>query len=1486
MCGWLLLAAHYAESRARKRCEEVEMIQETFISLIYNAALLLALGIIFDAISLRSLNNSIWGRLLTGMFLGLVVWAIMLNPLVISPGIVFDTRSILLSLVGMFFGLIPGLIAATVALIYRIWLGGPGVYMGCSVIIASVFWGYVWNRMHKRWKHPFGFGELYLLGIVTHVTMLVLMILLPATSRFTVLHTLALPIMIIYPLVTVLLGRIMVLRIKRKREQKELQESEEKFRSLYEKAPMAYQSLDAEGRIITVNQAWLKTMDFSKEEVLGKNFSEFLPPEAKEHFAKFFPKFKAAGHIDGIEHTLQKKDGSKILVTFDGKIVYDEDGGFKQTQCVFTDVTERRKQEQALRAIEWMLSKQEVATEDDSPYGDLTELNTSRLILDSVGKDVLRELVSDYLSLLDTSSAVYELNGDYAMGIFSSTWCSYLDSASRDLCNTADNREALNSGKWICHEACWNDVSRKAIETALPVDFACPGALHLYAVPIIISTGVIGAINLGYGSPPQDEASLRKLAATYQVDYTEMQHKAAQYQTRPAFIIEQAKRKLHTAAKIIAEIVERKLAENEMKKLKADWEIIFQSIPHPAYILDKDQTVIAANAYLEEAMGLSSEEMQGKKCWELMHGEDTHQPPKGCPFAESCALDNNASGEMEVKALGGWFLITCKPIYDADGQIDRVIHIAMDITQRKNAELILAESEEKYRLLAETAKDIIIVHHMDGSLSYANQIALDFFGIGAESMPEMNILDSVAPEYHAMLTQHAAERAQGFLGSRMYQLGLIDHLGKKRQVEVSSTPIVTDNAISGILAVIRDITERIADQIVIKESEEKYRSLVDSSDSVIAMLDESGVIHFANRRAADCFEISEADFIGRNMADIFPPEMVKFQMDVVRQVIQSGKRKITESCTELQGRRIWYHSSVCPVLDANGKAYMVVVNATDITQVKESARALKESQVRFEMFMNNLPGGAFIKDKESRVLYVNQYLKKTIHGWNTLGKAPWELYDAELADAILTEDREVLESGILHAVEDATHNDGSLHFYDTTKFLLSNPHGDPLIGGIALDVTERKLAEEQRNRYAHRLEILRRLDSIVLETLSFDSVCNTAVKSLQELIPFNVLSVNVLTGDIVHITALLKPEHSHNYLQVGVPYKVNTGHVEELKQSKTIIFNDVSVMNLPPDMPVAEKLITEGMQSFMYNAMLMQDEMVGMLWFISDKKDFFTSEYHEIAQEFANQLAIVLHHLQLIDKIRQHADELELKVEERTGQLLTANQELETFSYTVAHDLRSPLRTIDGYCNMLLEDYYDAMPEAAGNLLNTIRNTSHRMDTLIKELLELARLNRNSLKHTKIDMHKMASEISDRVMDISAYLPFELQIDELHACEADYALISQVWQNLMENAIKFTLPCVVRSIHIGCFKRETDTVYYVKDSGVGFEMQYVDKIFVAFQRLHREKDFEGTGIGLAIVKKIVDRHGGEVWAESAVGKGATIYFSLPDVHPEPLIALA
>jgi PAS domain S-box-containing protein len=221
------------------------------------------------------------------------------------------------------------------------------------------------------------------------------------------------------------------------------------------------------------------------------------------------------------------------------------------------------------------------------------------------------------------------------------------------------------------------------------------------------------------------------------------------------------------------------------------------------------------------------------------------------------------------------------------------------------------------------------------------------------------------------------------------------------------------------------------------------------------------------------------------------------------------------------------------------------------------------------------------------------------------------------------------------------------------------------------------------------------------------------------------------------------------------------------------------------------------------------------------------------------------------------------------------NRELEAFSYSVSHDLRAPLRSINGYVQVLNEDYFDKMDQEAKRFLKIISTNALRMGQLIDDLLHFSKTGKRELVTSTVDMNDIVNPIVDELTESEPGREIKVSTGKLGMATVDVSLMRQVWINLVSNALKYTQKKSETRIEIGCFRDGKDTVYYVKDNGVGFNMKYVDKLFGVFQRLHKPEDFQGTGVGLALVKRIIDKHKGRIWVEAKEDEGATFYFSLP-----------
>ena len=362
--------------------------------------------------------------------------------------------------------------------------------------------------------------------------------------------------------------------------------------------------------------------------------------------------------------------------------------------ALFSIESERQREEAdaALRRFEWLTEKEEPKPAPAPPvYGDVCELNTKRLILDSVGPNTLRTMATDVMDLLDTSIAIYESNGDYAFGMFVSEWCGLMDSASRALCCTESNAEALQCGRWLCHENCWNDSAQTTMATGEPTDIACVGGIHLYAVPIRAGGETIGAINLGYGNPPTDDQTLTELAATFGLDVDTVRAAAHAYKPRPPFIIEVAKRRLHSIAHLIGETVELVQAQEDLRR-QAD---IIAQVHDSVVTTDMEGRITSVNQGAIRLHGFSEDELLGQAVGMLF----PEQERDIFRTRVQMQLSEQDSFDMEIpmqRKSGQQFQahLSVSLLRDAAGEPMGTVGFALDRTERLRLESQLRQAQK------------------------------------------------------------------------------------------------------------------------------------------------------------------------------------------------------------------------------------------------------------------------------------------------------------------------------------------------------------------------------------------------------------------------------------------------------------------------------------------------------------------------------------------------------------------------------------------------------------------------------------------------------------------------------------------------------------------------------------------------------------------------------------------------------------------------
>jgi signal transduction histidine kinase len=260
------------------------------------------------------------------------------------------------------------------------------------------------------------------------------------------------------------------------------------------------------------------------------------------------------------------------------------------------------------------------------------------------------------------------------------------------------------------------------------------------------------------------------------------------------------------------------------------------------------------------------------------------------------------------------------------------------------------------------------------------------------------------------------------------------------------------------------------------------------------------------------------------------------------------------------------------------------------------------------------------------------------------------------------------------------------------------------------------------------------------------------------------------------------------------------------------------------------------------------------------------------------KLAVILPVLEralAVSRLRRKNAELTRRVAERTVELEAANRELEAFSHSISHDLRAPLRHVDGFAKLLLGKFSAEMPAEARRHAEIIAEGAERMGQLIEDLLRFSRLSRQPLSRGPVDLAALTGSVLEELKRENPDRNLEIRLGDLPPCQGDFSLLRQVLVNLLSNAFKYTGKKEKAEIEIGSQREESGLVYFVRDNGAGFDMKYADKVFGVFQRLHKAGEFEGTGVGLSLVQRILHRHGGRVWVQAAVDEGATFYFTLP-----------
>ncbi|MDX1812528.1 MAG: ATP-binding protein, partial [Gammaproteobacteria bacterium] len=293
------------------------------------------------------------------------------------------------------------------------------------------------------------------------------------------------------------------------------------------------------------------------------------------------------------------------------------------------------------------------------------------------------------------------------------------------------------------------------------------------------------------------------------------------------------------------------------------------------------------------------------------------------------------------------------------------------------------------------------------------------------------------------------------------------------------------------------------------------------------------------------------------------------------------------------------------------------------------------------------------------------------------------------------------------------------------------------------------------------------------------------------------------------------------------------------------------------------------------------EKLLGMIVIINDSPIMITDSSKSILPVFGKRISMELEQRETTKSLHEYQDHLESLVFQRTKELEQAYRDLESYSYSIAHDLRAPLRSITSFSQILQDDLHGRLDEGEADFLNRIIKSSQFMAELISDILELSRITRSEINMEDIDLSELVRTIIDEKIQLLPERTFQIRVTDNVHTKGDPKLFHVLVDNLIENAIKFSRHREISKITFAC-QENTDgrLICYIKDNGAGFNSDYKEKLFTPFQRLHKREEFEGTGIGLATVKRILERHNGDIWVEAEVDKGACFYFICPDLRIE------
>lgn len=764
---------------------------------------------------------------------------------------------------------------------------------------------------------------------------------------------------------------------------------------------------------------------------------------------------------------------------------------------------------------------------------------------------------------------------------------------------------------------------------------------------------------------------------------------------------------------------------------------------------------------------------------------------------------------------------------------DALISVTLDVTERRQAEEQRRASEERYRQTLDNMLEGCQIIGFDWRYLYLNDAAAQYGRQPKEALLGHTVMEKYPgienTEMFALLRQCMDERVARVAD---FEFSYPDGDRSWFQFSVQPEP-------EGIFILTLDITEqkRAQEQLLYQAN-----LLEHVSDAIIATDLDFNIISW-NRAAAALYGWSTADVVGQSIEIIktrYPDDTIRDE--VYQQFAEEGFGQGEVIQETRDGTAIYVLSSVAMVRNAEGIPIGVIAVNRDITGRKQVEQALLDSEARLNGIIESAMDAIISVDEAQHIVVFNVAAEQMFgcEATEAIGQPLDRFIPARFREAHRQHIRNFGETGVTNRAMGALgtiagRRVGGEGFPIEASISQIEAGGARLFTVILRDITERKKIEE----------------ALAMSERKFRSLFENAPVGMYR-IKINgsvVLEANSSFSEILEIPRediLAKPGYIH--LADSVEWSLI---VDQLLNQGQVVDREMRIKT------------RSGVKTCLISATLhpQEDVLEGTLLDITQRK-------------------------QAEAEIRDLNRNLERRVRERTVQWEVANKELEAFAYSVSHDLRAPLRAMSGFSKILMQEYSPALDESGQRYLRRINENAGRMGALIDDLLKFSRLIREPVRREMVDVTAVAHRVLSHLNFESVTSKLDIVVDDLPPCQADPQLLYQVYFNLIENAVKYSRPREVIRIHIGV-QAPVDTaaspgqvIYFVQDNGVGFDMEYADKIFGVFQRLHLAEEYEGTGVGLALVQRIIHRHRGQIWVEAVIDQGATFYFTIGSAPEE------